>query len=112
MILLYVFAILVCVWKAKAVREFFAVAMAPSLVFVFKIISTLIGQNPKFLYARVEEGCSALLTIAREKQILNPYNLRWSQVENSVSRNVRTEMLYYRLSTLSTPLPLKHVEAI
>ena len=40
-----------------------------SLVFVCKIISTFIGQNPKFFfYACVEEGCSACLTIAREKQ--------------------------------------------
>ena len=40
-----------------------------SLVFVFKIISTFIGENPKILfYGFVEEGCSASLTIAREKQ--------------------------------------------
>ena len=49
-----------------------------SLVFVFKIISTFIGQNPKFCYACVEEGCSASPTIAREKQTLNPFHLRWS----------------------------------
>ena len=37
--------------------------------YVFTIISTFIGQNPKFFfYACVEEGCSASLTIAREKQ--------------------------------------------
>ena len=39
-----------------------------SLVFVFKIISTFIGQNPKFFDTCVEEGCSASLTIACEKQ--------------------------------------------
>ena len=39
-----------------------------SLVFVFKIIFPFIGQNPKFFYACVEEGCSASLTIAHEKQ--------------------------------------------
>ena len=39
-----------------------------SLVFVFKIISTFIRQNLKFFYACVEEGCSASLTIAGEKQ--------------------------------------------
>ena len=39
-----------------------------TLVFVFKIISTFIGQNPKFFHACVEEGCSASLAIAREKQ--------------------------------------------
>jgi hypothetical protein len=36
---------------------------------VFKLISPFIGQNPKILfYACVEEGCSAPLAIAREKQ--------------------------------------------
>ena len=39
------------------------------LVFVFKIISTFIGQKTKILfYACVEERCSASLTVAREKQ--------------------------------------------
>jgi hypothetical protein len=42
----------------------------PSLVFVFYHISTSIVQNPKFFfYARIEEGCSAPLTIAHETQI-------------------------------------------
>ena len=44
------------------------VAKALSLVFVFKVISTFIGQNPKIFYAYVEKGCSASLTMAREKQ--------------------------------------------
>ena len=35
-----------------------------SLVFVFKIISTLVGENTKC----VDEGCSASPTIAYEKQ--------------------------------------------
>jgi hypothetical protein len=39
-----------------------------SLVFVLKLICTFIGQNPKFFYACGEEGCSASLPIAREKQ--------------------------------------------
>ena len=39
-----------------------------SLVFVFKISFTFIGQNPKIFYASVEEACSASLTIASEKQ--------------------------------------------
>ena len=40
-----------------------------SLVFVFKIISTFIGQNPKILfYACVDEGCFTSLTIAYERQ--------------------------------------------
>jgi hypothetical protein len=41
-------------------------AMALSLGFVFKFISTFNSQNP--FYACVDEGCSASLTIAREKQ--------------------------------------------
>jgi hypothetical protein len=49
-----------------------------SLVFVFKLISILNSQNPKFFYACVEEGCSSPLTTAREKQTLNPFYLRWS----------------------------------
>ena len=40
----------------------------PNLVLVFKIISTFIGENAKFFYACVEEGCSASPTIARENQ--------------------------------------------
>ena len=36
--------------------------------FRVKIISTFIGQISKILYACVVEGCSASLTIAREKQ--------------------------------------------
>jgi hypothetical protein len=39
-----------------------------SLVFVFKLISTFIGQNQKLFLSCVEEQCSAPLTIAREKQ--------------------------------------------
>ena len=39
-----------------------------SLVFLFEIISTFIGQNPKFFYACVIEGCSASLIIARQKK--------------------------------------------
>ena len=61
-----------------------------SLVFVFKIISTFIGQNPKFCYACVEEGCSASPTIAREKQTWNPFHL----VENRISRDVITGKVY------------------
>jgi hypothetical protein len=46
---------------------------------VLKLISTFIGQNQKILfYDCVEEGCSASLLIAREKQTLNPFHLRWS----------------------------------
>ena len=39
-----------------------------SLVFVFKLIFTFNSQNPTFFYACVEEGYSAPLTIAHEKQ--------------------------------------------
>jgi hypothetical protein len=40
-----------------------------SLVFVLKLISTFIGPKSKILfYDCVEEGCSAFLPIAREKQ--------------------------------------------
>ena len=38
------------------------------LVFVFKLIFTFNSQNPTFFYACVEEGYSAPLTIAHEKQ--------------------------------------------
>ena len=41
-------------------------------------------------YACVVEGCSASLTIAREKQTSNLFHLRWSSVENRVSRDVLT----------------------
>ena len=40
-----------------------------SLVFVFKIVSTFISQNPKLFYACVEEGCFVYLKIARENKL-------------------------------------------
>ena len=46
-------------------------------------------------YACVVEGCSASLTIAREKQTSNLFHLRWSSVENHVSRDVLTGKVYY-----------------
>jgi hypothetical protein len=40
------------------------------LVFVFKLISTLINsQNPKLFLMCVEEGCSASLTIALRNKL-------------------------------------------
>ena len=44
--------------------------------------------------ACVVEGCSASLTIAREKQTSNLFHLRWSSVENRVSRDVLTGKVY------------------
>ena len=64
-------------------------------VFVFKIISTFIGQISKSFYACVVEGCSASLTIASEKQTRNLFHLRWSYVENRVSRDVITGKVYW-----------------
>ena len=56
-------------------------------------------SNFKILfYACVVEGCSASLTIAREKQTSNIFHLRWSSVENRVSRDVLTGKVYYRQS--------------
>ena len=53
-------------------------------------------SNFKILfYACVVEGCSASLTIAREKQTSNLFHLRWSSVENRVSRDVLTGKVYY-----------------
>ena len=50
-----------------------------SLVFVVKIISTFIGQNPKFFFMHVLiEGYSASLTAAYEKQTRNSFYLSWS----------------------------------
>ena len=46
------------------------------------------------LCACVVEGCSASLTIAREKQTSNLFHLRWSSVENRVSRDVLTGKVY------------------
>ena len=55
-------------------------------------------SNFKILfYACVVEGCSASLTIAREKQTSNLFNLRWSSVENRVSRDVLTGKVYYNV---------------
>ena len=52
-------------------------------------------SNFKILfYACVVEGCSASLTIAREKQTSNLFHLRWSSVENRVSRDVLTGKVY------------------
>ena len=52
-------------------------------------------SNFKILfYACVVEGCSASLTIAREKQTSNIFHLRWSSVENRVSRDVLTGKVY------------------
>ena len=48
-----------------------------------------------FFYACVVEGCSASLTIAREKQTSNLFHLRWSSVENRVSRDVLTGKVYW-----------------
>ena len=53
--------------------------MAPSLAFVCKIISTFSNQNPQFFFIHaLKDACSAPLTIAREKQTLNPFHLKWS----------------------------------
>ena len=53
-------------------------------------------SNFKILfYACVVEGCSASLTIAREKQTSNLFHLRWSSVENRVSRDVLTGKVYF-----------------
>ena len=46
-------------------------------------------------YACVVEGCSASLTIARRKQTSNLFHLRWSSVENRVSRDVLTGKVYW-----------------
>ena len=52
-------------------------------------------SNFKILfYACVVEGCSASLTIARGKQTSNLFHLRWSSVENRVSRDVLTGKVY------------------
>ena len=52
-------------------------------------------SNFKILFdACVVEGCSASLTIAREKQTSNLFHLRWSSVENRVSRDVLTGKVY------------------
>ena len=55
-------------------------------------------SNFKILfYACVVEGCSASLTIARGKQTSNLLHLRWSSVENRVSRDVLTGKVYFRI---------------
>ena len=55
-------------------------------------------SNFKILfYACVVEGCSASLTIAREKQTSNLFHLRWSSVKNRVSRDVLTGKVYYAI---------------
>ena len=56
-------------------------------------------SNFKILfYACVVEGCSASLTIACEKQTSNLFHLRWSSVENRVSRDVLTGKVYWVLT--------------
>jgi hypothetical protein len=47
-----------------------------SLVFVLKLISTVIGQNPNYsFYACVEEGCSVCFRIASGKHSRTPFLL-------------------------------------
>jgi hypothetical protein len=73
-----------------------------SLVFVFKLISTFIGQNPKLFFMHVLKKDILLLwpySIAHEKQTWNPCHLRWSyKVVNSVSRDVITWKIYSQQS--------------
>jgi hypothetical protein len=56
------------------------------------------------MHACVDEGCSASLIIAREKQTENPLHLSWSyKVENSVSRDVITGKVYEPFSRRFKP---------
>ena len=67
-------------------------------------------SNFKILfYACVVEGCSASLTIARGKQTSNLFHLRWSSVENRVSRDVLTGKVYSVLS-IAWDVPLRQLK--
>ena len=60
-----------------------------------RLFPHLLVKFQNSFYACVVEGCSASLTIACEKQTSNLFHLRWSSVENRVSRDVLTGKVHF-----------------
>ena len=65
-----------------------------SLVFVFKIISTLLVKIQNSFLCKCWRRMFCFSNHSPCKQTWNPFNLRWSEVENRVSPDVITGKVY------------------